>query len=198
MGKFLIALNAVKSLATVRKRSLFALECSKMRGRLGAPTPAPLGELTALPKPLLLLKGRGADSILCHVPGRTWPQLRLWFADMYRQIYAFTHTYKCMLMLLRHRFKLWCKMLWQYDCFGQAIFLRKWKYPGLSFIGGNENTLCYLLSGKWSTLVYLPSDEMKLLVLLFLRRKCVYYRRLFCVNMNRELFFYCRSIARDP
>jgi hypothetical protein len=52
MEKFLVALNAGKSLATGRKRSLFALECSKMRCRLGLCPRPRWGSLQRSPNPL--------------------------------------------------------------------------------------------------------------------------------------------------
>ena len=48
----LVALNAAKSLGTCQKRSLFALECSKMRFRLGLRPRPRWGSLQRSPEPL--------------------------------------------------------------------------------------------------------------------------------------------------
>ena len=60
--KFLVALNAEKSLATCQKRSLFALECFKMRCRLGLRARPRWGSLQRSPDPLAVGgEGRGGD-----------------------------------------------------------------------------------------------------------------------------------------
>ena len=49
--KFLVALNAAKSLGTCQKRSLFALECSKMCCRVGLRPSPRWGAYSVPPEP---------------------------------------------------------------------------------------------------------------------------------------------------
>ena len=61
MEKFLVTLNAGKSLATCQNQSLFAMECSEMRcfvGQGSAPDPA----VGAYSSPLAVGKRRGEDT----------------------------------------------------------------------------------------------------------------------------------------